>query len=442
MSRAPDASKASTCPPMAPWFYRTLLVLIVPFALLRLWWRGRKQPGYRQHIGERFGFIALPDERPILWLHAVSVGETRAAEPLVQTLLDQYPDHRILLTHMTPTGRATSTSLYRDPRITIAYVPYDLTNAVDRFLKRIRPTLALLMETEIWPNLILRCRYHGVPVMLINARLSERSGRRYGRFKSLIRPVLAALNATGAQTPADAERLAALGAYPVSVTGNLKFDVRINPNQQELGKSWRDAATAGQATDRHVWLAASTREGEEALVIAAHQILCTRFAARSPLLVLVPRHPQRFDDVAAQVEREGLTLVRRSQAQPDSATQVWLGDSMGEMVAYYSMADLAVIGGTLLPFGGQNLIEAAACGTPLLIGPHTYNFKAAAELAETTGAAQRLHEITPERLAKAISALLMDATYLAQARTATEHFVGSATGATERTCTLIRQVLR
>ena len=435
---SPTPNTLSAARDKAPWFYRLLLLVVIPFALIRLWWRGRKQPGYRQHIGERFGFINIPTGDPILWLHAVSVGETRAAEPLVHALLAQYPDHRILLTHMTPTGRATSTSLYRDPRIIIAYAPYDLTGAVDRFLKRVRPSLALLMETEIWPTLILRSRHQGVPVMLINARLSERSARRYGHFKSQIRPVLAALNATGAQTPADAERLAALGAYPVSVTGNLKFDVRIDPVLQALGHSWRKELGA----TRPVWLAASTREGEEALIIAAHQILCARLAELAPLLVLVPRHPQRFDDVAGLVQREPLKLTRRSVALPDAVTQVWLGDSMGEMVAYYSMADLAVIGGSLLPFGGQNLIEAAACGTPLIIGPHTYNFKAAAELAETTGAAHRLHEVTPERLAEAVGTLLTDSAYLAQARTATAHFVGSATGATERTCTLIRQVLR
>lgn len=426
----------SPLPKKAPCLYRLFLMLVVPLALLRLWWRGRKQPGYRQHIGERFGFIKMPDNLPVLWLHAVSVGETRAAEPLVHALLAQYPNYRILLTHMTPTGRSTSTSLYQDPRISIAYVPYDLTGAVDRFLKRTQPKLALLMETEIWPNLILRSRIHHVPVLLINARLSERSARRYSHFSS-IRPVLAALSATGAQTPADASRLAALGAHPVAVTGNLKFDVRINPAMQGLGRGWRQALSS----QRPVWLAASTREGEEAIILAAHRLICESLPDQNPLLVLVPRHPQRFHDVAAQVRREGLSLALRSESSPNATTQVWLGDSMGEMVAYYSMADVAVIGGSLLPFGGQNLIEAAACGTPLVIGPHTYNFKAAAELAESSGAAQRLHDVTPTHLAGAVSALLTDAAYQVQARSAAAHFVSSATGATERTCSLIRQVL-
>lgn len=420
-------------PAAAPWFYRLLLTLLVPLALLRLWWRGRKQPGYRQHIGERFGFIKIPPGGPVIWLHAVSVGETRAAEPLVHALLARYPGHRILLTHMTPTGRTTSTALYVDPRILIAYVPYDLTGAVDRFLKRVEPRLGLLMETEIWPNLILRSRHHGVPILLINARLSQRSARRYGQFKSLIRPVLAALSATGAQTPADAERLKVLGADPVAVTGNLKFDVRINPELQDLGQGWR--------LGRPVWLAASTREGEEAIILAAHRILCEHHPALHPLLVLVPRHPQRFNDVATQIQRAGFSMARRGEALPDAATQVWLGDSMGEMVAYYHMADVAVIGGSLLPFGGQNLIEAAACGTPMIMGPHTYNFQAAAEVAETTGAAYRLNEVTATRLAEAVGRFLTDTAYRTQARGATGHFVGGATGATEKTGTLIQQVL-
>jgi 3-deoxy-D-manno-octulosonic-acid transferase len=427
----------AVAPSAAPWFYGLLLTLVVPFALLRLWWRGRKQPGYRQHIRERFGFVEVPQDRPILWLHTVSVGETRAAEPLVHALLEHYPDHRILLTHMTPTGRATSTSLYRDSRIEIAYVPYDLTGAVDRFLKRVRPKLGLLMETEIWPNLILRSLHRNVPVMLINARLSERSARRYGRFRKHIQPVLAALCTTGAQTAADAKRLAKLGANPVSVTGNLKFDVRINPTLQSLGRTWRAGLPAG----RPVWLAASTREGEEGMILAAHHTLRACHPDLNPLLILVPRHPQRFDEVAGQIAREGFALRRRSEGLPNADTQVWLGDSMGEMVVYYSMTDVAVIGGSLLPFGGQNLIEAAACGAPLIIGPHTYNFQAAAELAENSGAANRLRVVSAEALADAVDILLTDETARRQARAAAAHFVGSATGATERTMSLIERVL-
>ena len=427
-------------PSAAPWFYRALLTLIVPLALLRLWWRGRKQPGYRQHIAERFGYIKLPAGGPIIWLHAVSVGETRAAEPLVHALLEQYPGHRVLLTHMTPTGRATSTALYKDPRILIAYVPYDLTGAVDRFLTRVQPEMGLLMETEIWPNLILRSRAHQVPILLINARMSARSGRRYARFDQLIRPVLSALTAVGAQTQDDADRLTQLGAQNVSVTGNLKFDVRIDPALQRLGQQWRRDILAQQT--RPIWLAASTREGEEAVILATHRALCTLLPEHHPLLVLVPRHPQRFNDIAQLITREGFTLARRSTALPSAETDVWLGDSMGEMVAYYSLADMAVIGGTLLPFGGQNLIEAAACGTPLIIGPHTYNFSAAADAATEIGAATRIDTVTPETLAHALHALIDNPTQHQAATEAAARFVSSATGATDKLLALIARYSR
>lgn len=428
-------------PSAAPWFYRFLLTLIVPLALLRLWWRGRKQPGYRQHITERFGHISLPPGGPIIWLHAVSVGETRAAEPLVHALLAHHPDHRVLITHMTPTGRATSTALYKDPRVLIAYVPYDLTGAVDRFLEHIEPRVALLMETEIWPNLILRCRAQQVPVLLINARMSARSARRYARFGRLIQPVLGALTAVGAQTQEDADRLIALGAQHVSVTGNLKFDVRIDAALQAQGKAWRTDINA-QRNQRPVWLAASTRDGEEALILVAHRTLCTLLPDQHPLLVLVPRHPQRFNDIATFIMREGFQLARRSDALPNAKTDVWLGDSMGEMVAYYSLADVAVIGGTLLPFGGQNLIEAAACGTPLIIGPHTYNFSAAANDAEQSGAAVRLDEATPQALASALHTLMTNPTKYRAAQEAAKIFVSGATGATDKLLALIIQYSR
>ena len=430
-----------TMPSAAPWFYRVLLTLIVPLALLRLWWRGRKQPGYRQHIAERFGFINVPAGGPIIWLHAVSVGETRAAEPLVHALLEHYPSHRVLLTHMTPTGRATSTALYRDPRVLIGYVPYDLTGTVDRFLAGVQPRLGLLMETEIWPNLILRSRAHQLPVLLINARLSARSARRYARFDGLIRPVLSALTAVGAQTAEDAERLSALGATSVSVTGNLKFDVRIDPKLQALGQEWRAQLQAHQA-HRPIWLAASTREGEEALILAAHRILCAAGPEPRPLLVLVPRHPQRFNDAANLVMHEGFRLTRRSEALPNAESDVWLGDSMGEMVAYYSMVDVAVIGGSLLPFGGQNLIEAAACGIPLIVGPHTYNFSAAALAAEQSGAATRVEAVTPETLATAVNTLLSNQLLRHEAQAAAARFVHAETGATDKLLALIAQYHR
>lgn len=426
-----------TVPKAAPWFYQVLLTLLVPFAMVRLWWRGRSQPGYRAHISERFGFIDIPAGDPIIWLHAVSVGETRAAEPLVHALLKQYPAHRVLLTHMTPTGRATSTLLFQDPRVLIAYLPYDLTSAVDRFLTRVQPRFGLLMETEIWPNLILRGHHRQIPILLINARLSARSEKRYARFDHLIRPVLSALTAVGAQTPEDADRLRALGAQNIIVTGNLKFDVCIDPTLQALGKTWRQ----GLSAQRPVWLAASTREGEEAIILDALRLLCSKFKDQkeTPLLVLVPRHPQRFNAIAEQVQRAGFRVGRRSLEPAFDQLDVWLGDSMGEMVAYYSMTDVAVIGGSLLPFGGQNLIEAAACGIPTVIGPHTYNFASAANTAVAMGAAHRLTQVNATTLADSIHQLVSRPERLTSAANATIRFVKAATGATHRTLQLITQ---
>jgi len=425
-------------PSAAPWFYRALFTLIVPLALARLWWRGRKQRGYWANISERFGFIDVPKGNPIIWLHAVSVGETRAAEPLVHALLAQYPEYRILLTHMTPTGRATSKMLFRDPRILIAYVPYDLTGAVDRFLSRVQPTLGLLMETEIWPNLILRSRHRQIPILLINARLSARSKKRYARFSHLIRPVLSALTAVGAQTQEDADRLRELGAQNITVTGNLKFDVCVDHSLRALGKSWRQTL----AEQRAVWLAASTREGEEAIILEAHRLLCSKFKnpKETPMLVLVPRHPQRFDAIAEQIQRAGFRMGRRRAGSSSDQLDVWLGDSMGEMAAYYSMVDVAVIGGSLLPFGGQNLIEAAACGTPTVIGPYTYNFEAAANTAVELGAAERLDQVDATTLADSIFQLISQPERITAATQATTRFVKEAAGATNRTLQLIAQM--
>ncbi|WP_153110527.1 lipid IV(A) 3-deoxy-D-manno-octulosonic acid transferase [Propionivibrio limicola] len=418
---------------MARIFYSTLFYLAQPLVWLRLLWRARKQPEYLQHLGERYGFYAQSAPERLLWLHAVSVGETRAAEPLIKALLDAFPDHSLLLTHMTPTGRATGGELIAKygPRLMQAYLPYDLPDACGRFLRHFRPRLGLLMETEIWPNLIATARTHGTPVALINARLSARSQRGYQRFAALIRPALAQLSGIAAQTTADAERLTAIGARHVRVSGNLKFDVRPAPDKLELGHGWRQALG-----DRPVWLAASTREGEEELILDAF----ARLNRPDILLLLVPRHPQRFNEVAALVEAKKLPLCRRSAgALPDATTRVWLGDSMGEMPAYFSVADIALIGGTLLPFGGQNLIEAAACGCPVLAGPHTFNFAQATEDSIAIGAAKRIADA--DDAAREAARLLDQRTELAAMRDAAAAFSRAHRGATDKTVALVRELL-
>jgi 3-deoxy-D-manno-octulosonic-acid transferase len=410
---------------MARLFYSLILYLITPLIWLRLLWRARKQPEYLQRLGERYGFYRQPVPEKLIWVHAVSVGETRAAQPLIEGLQAQWPQHRILLTGMTPTGRTAGQQVYGE-RVIQAYLPYDYPTAVDRFFRHFSPAFGVLMETEIWPNLLASAQARKIPVMLANARLSARSARGYGKLDALVRPAFAALSGIAAQTTGDAERLAELGAHPVEVCGNLKFDVTPSPENLALGQRWRDSL--GQ---RPVWLAASTREGEESLIIAAWR----QVAVENALLVIVPRHPQRFDEVADLLKEQGMNVLRRSAGQPSPETQVWLGDSMGEMAAYYILADIAFIGGSLLPLGGQNLIEAAACGCPVLVGPHTFNFLQATEDAIAAGAARRVE--SPQALAAAVEGLLGNKRELTTMQAAARAFAQAHQGATRRMLALI-----
>lgn len=410
---------------MARLLYSLLLYLATPLIWLRLLWRARWQPEYLQHLSERYGFYDQPAVDRLIWVHAVSVGETRAAQPLIEGLLARWPEHRILLTGMTPTGRAAGRQVYGE-RVIQAYLPYDYPGATDRFFRHFAPAFGVLMETEIWPNLLAAARSRRVPVMLANARLSARSARGYGKLDALVRPAFAALSGVAAQTAGDAKRISARGAATVEVSGNLKFDVTPADEQIELGRQWR--ATIGQ---RPVWLAASTREGEEMLVLEAWR----EVKVADALLVLVPRHPQRFAEVAALLQQHDLKTVRRSGGLPSADTEVWLGDSMGEMAAYFTLADLAFIGGSLLPLGGQNLIEAAACGCPVLVGPHTFNFLQATEDAIAAGAARRV--ASPAALGAAVNELLGEKTGLAGMRQATGQFAAAHRGAAQRTLDLI-----
>ena len=365
--------------------YTALWWFGMPLVLARLWWRGFKEPGYRRHWAERLGFYGKAIEaRHSIWVHAVSVGETRAAEPLIDALMQAWPASRIVLTHMTPTGRATGHALFgkHGDRLVQAYLPYDTRIMVRRFLRHFDPRICILMETEVWPNLIAACQGR-VPVALVNARLSERSLRRGRRFGRLMVDAARAIALVAAQTEADAQRIRSLGAPRVAVTGSIKFDVVVPPAALQTGAWLRERIGA-----RPVLLCASTREGEESLILDALQ--GARGLPPDLLLLIVPRHPQRFDEVAQLAGARGLTVQRRSQLDGAVASQVLLGDSMGEMFAYYAASDLAFIGGSLLPLGGQNLIEACALGKPVLIGPHTFNFSQVTEEATAAGAALRI----------------------------------------------------
>jgi 3-deoxy-D-manno-octulosonic-acid transferase len=369
---------------LARFVYSSLLRLLTPVYLLRLWWRGRRESGYRHALGERLALGAGDGETGRLWVHAVSLGETRAAAALIEALREQRPGLRLLLTHGTATGRAAGQGLLL-PGDAQAWLPWDTPGAVRRFLHRHRPLAGVLMETEIWPNLLHGAARAGVPMVVANARLSERSAAKGHRLAALMRPAAESIGRVLAQTDADAQRLRAAGAPSVLVCGNLKFDLEPNPMLVARGLQWR------QSQSRPVVLAAVTRDGEEMPLLQCWAEL----AAPRPLLLLVPRHPQRFDSVADMVADFDLGVMRRSgwgPMPPADAAQadVWLGDSMGEMALYYAAADVALLGGSFARLGGQNLIEAAACGCPVVMGPHTFNFAEAAELALAAGAALRV----------------------------------------------------
>jgi 3-deoxy-D-manno-octulosonic-acid transferase len=364
--------------------YTVLARLLLPLAFIRLVWRSLRQPAYRRHWSERLGFYRERTTRPVIWLHAVSVGETRAATALVNLIRQHYPDYQLLITHMTPTGRETAIDAL-GPDIVRCYLPYDLPGADQRFLAHFCPRIGLLLETEIWPNLISLCADRSIPLLLVNARLSEKSAAGYQRYQPLVGQSLRSLALIATQTAKDAQRLKDLGAKEVVVAGNLKFDAA----QESAEGVQKEPLRHLWSPDRPVWLAASTRPGEEKLLLD----LLPRLPIPGLLLVLVPRHPQRFKEVAMLLTERRIPFRRRSENLPvPDEMAVLLGDSMGEMECYYRSADVALIGGSLLPYGGQNLIEATAVGCPVIVGPHTYNFLDAAEFAIASGAALRVQD--------------------------------------------------
>lgn len=411
--------------------YTAILWLLLPYVIFHLLWRARKQPEYLRHIPERFGFFPFQVSKPVIWLHTVSVGETRAAASLIQHLTETYPEHQILLTHTTPTGRASSEQLYGD-RVKRLYLPYDYPCAVRSFLQHFKPAVGILLETEIWFNLIHFCRENNTPLLLLNARLSDKSASRYARFPKLTQQGLRELTSIAAQTEEDAARLQALGATAVSIMGNLKFDIVPPAAMLQLGKHLRKQF----GDDRAIFLAASTREGEEALILDALK----NHAIPNLLTIIVPRHPQRFEEVATLIQQSGFSYQRRSKNAGVSAdTQIILGDSMGEMFAYYAACDVAFIGGSLLPFGAQNLIEACAVGKPVLIGPHSYNFAQAAKLAVECGAAKRINTAT--ELTQTLHELFSRRQTLDNMGVAGLNFVAQNQGATAQAMLIIDNII-
>jgi 3-deoxy-D-manno-octulosonic-acid transferase len=381
--------------------YSGLMRLAQPLLRRKMAKRAVQEPGYGEAVDERFGRYMQPIETSssLVWLHAVSLGETRTAAILIKVLREQHPGLRLLLTHGTATGRAEGRALLRHGDIQV-WQPWDTRVVVERFFEHFKPRLGLLMETEVWPCMVARAKARGIPMVLVNGRMSGKSMQQALTMSPLAYPAYAALTAVYAQTASDAKRYRQLGVEAAGVFGNLKFDAAPSPDQQALGKVWR------KALNQPVIMFASSREGEEALfleeIIAKAQQIRAQAAIKSVAdkYLIVPRHPQRFDDVAALVAQHGLTLSRRSgwsgspfESEEVMQADIWLGDTLGEMALYYGLSDVALLGGSFEKLGGQNLIEAAACGCPVVMGPHTFNFAEAAELAESGGAAQRVADM-------------------------------------------------
>ncbi len=370
--------------------------LVGPLVRLYLHWRSRKNPAYQLHHDERWGHAFargpyLPSSKNtmgIIWLHAVSLGETRAAQPLILKLLEQFPQHDILLTHMTPTGREAGAALiekHGQGRMYQCYLPYDKVGAQELFFDYWQPSLGIILETEVWPQLCFQARCRSVPLLLVNARLSEKSLVKANRWAGLIKPALASFTQVLAQTINDAQRLGSLGVSRLQVMGNLKYEIEPAPHLLSDGALVREQLRNQQDDHRAIVLFAISREGEEKLFLD----LWRKVDHSQLLLIIVPRHPERFDDVAALAAERGLSVVRRSQSyslEQLANANMLLGDSMGEMPFYYAMSDVAVLGGSLLNFGGQNLIESLACGCPMVVGPSTYNFSMATADAKAAGA--------------------------------------------------------
>ncbi|WP_411563908.1 lipid IV(A) 3-deoxy-D-manno-octulosonic acid transferase [Pseudomonas shirazensis] len=382
--------------------YTLLFHLGLPLVALRLFLRARKAPAYGQRVAERFAIKLPPMRQGGIWVHAVSVGESIAAAPMVRALLKAYPELPITVTCMTPTGSERIRALFADePRIQHCYLPYDLPWAAARFLDHVRPRLGVIMETELWPNHIHQCAKRGIPVALANARLSARSARGYGRFAKLTRPMLAEMSLIAAQTETEAERFRSLGARPecVQVTGSIKFDLKLDeqllPRARQLREQW-------QASQRPVWIAASTHEGEDAQVLEAHRRLLQVHA--DALLILVPRHPERFNDVHALCAEQFATVRRSSAELVTDATQVLLGDTMGELLFLYALADIAFVGGSLMPTGGHNPLEPAALALPVISGPHVFNFLDISAMLKDAGALQSVDD--SQALAAAVQRLV------------------------------------
>ena len=416
--------------------YSALFYLLLPAILLRMLWRSRRAPAYRQRLAERFGFFSCPAEVTsgrVIWVHAVSVGETLAAAPLIEDLLAAYPDYQLVVTTTTPTGSERVKSLFGD-RVFHVYSPWDMPGPVRRFVTRIRPELLVIMETELWPNLLHYTHREGCRILLANARLSARSARGYGRLAGLTRQMLDQLNAVACQASADGQRLVGLGLPPerLTVTGSIKFDIDLNDSIRQ------QAAQLKASLARPVLLGSSTHAGEEALLLDAFETLREDFP--NLLCLLVPRHPERFESVYQLCLARGLTIARRSAGEvPGAQHQVLLGDTMGELRLLSGVASICVIGGSFIEHGGQNVLEAAAWAVPVVSGPHMFNFTEITSLLTAAGGMQQL--AAADQLADTLLTLLADDARREAMGLAAAGVVAANRGAKAQLLTMIRAQL-
>jgi len=411
--------------------YNFVFYLLLPVIILRLIWRGFWAPAYWQRWRERFGFLPRLPIKSSIWLHAVSMGEVQAAVPLVQALLNDFPEQTVLITTMTPTGSQRVREVFGD-QVQHVYLPYDLPDAMGRFFRQVRPRLLILMETELWPNLLHTCRQQAIPVILTNARLSALSASRYQRLGNFMAEIFAGISLVAAQTELDAARFRQLGmpVDKIQVTGSLKFDTRLptdfSTTAENLRQQW--------GKDKIVWIAASTHEGEEEMVLDALQLL--KPAITNLLLVLVPRHPERFQRVARLCQQRGFMTVKRSEGKSfPSHLAIYLADTMGELPLLYATADLAFVGGSLVPIGGHNLLEPAAVGLPIIVGPYTFECEAICQQLVTAGAVEQINQAS--ELAPHVEKYLLNLTLREKMGKLGQAFVAQNRGALARVLTII-----
>jgi len=418
---------------MLKWLYSLLITLALPLMLLRLLVRSRHNPAYRQNWPQRLGWSIPKTDKPVIWVHAVSLGETVAMTPLIESLLTQFPAYQIMVTHMTITGAARAEAQFGH-RVIRQYLPYDLPFIIKPFVRKLQPKLVILAETELWPNFLAVCKSQHIPVLLANGRMNATSARNYQKAGRMAQAMLSALSHVAAQTQSDLSQFNALG-IPVdrlSITGNLKFDQTVSEQQVAAGRAWRHEFA------RPTWIAASTQPSEEPIILAVHRQLLQQIP--NLLLIIVPRHPERFEWVAQYLAKQQVGYAQHSTgALPDAEQSVWLGDTMGQLFAYYAASDIAFVGASLAAIGGHSPVEPASLGIPVVMGPHVFKCQDSHDALAAAGA---LLPITQDSLFETMQGVLANPEQLSEMGAAGKQWVAENQGATERHLAIIGALLK